>query len=78
VGAVDAQRSEDGRRVTGPHRHRVGGRVVRLVAATQTPVVDVDGSELAGWQRPGNRRLTHVIDAVEQAAVQYDGDAGAP
>lgn len=34
VGAVDAELVEHGRRVPGPQRHRVGGRLVVLVAAT--------------------------------------------
>jgi hypothetical protein len=43
---------------------------------TQAAVVDEDGSELSGRQSPSNGRLAHVVDAVEQAPVQHNRDAG--
>jgi hypothetical protein len=38
-------------------------------------VVDIDETELVGWQRLGELRLSHVIDRVQEPSVK---DTAAP
>lgn len=55
MGPLHTNIVEDRHRVGDAQRRRVCGRVVRLVAAAMAAVVNVDGAELVGGQRPGER-----------------------
>jgi len=55
-----------------PERHGVRVRVVGLVAAPDTSVVDVDNAELVGGQRLGDVRLSHLVDRIQESSVEDD------
>jgi hypothetical protein len=66
VGALDGELIEYRHSIGRAKRHRVRLRVMGPLAAAEAPVVDVDETELVGWQRMGELRLSHVIDRVQE------------
>lgn len=75
MGILDAKIVEDRHRIGDAQRQRVGGRVVRLAAAAVAGVVDIDGVELVGGQRLGDRRGPHQVDRLSEPTVDHAAGA---
>jgi hypothetical protein len=73
--ALDRQLIQDPHGVPDTHLHGISGWVVRLVAGPQTPVVNVDPAELAGWKRLGDIRLSYIGDGVQKPAMKDDRES---